>query len=84
MSPGGHYVSAAQLIGHGDKWVRAAHIWPAIPVRQSILYHVMLSVDTGFTVGGDGEVFNVRDYAEITALDIQKPYDRDISKQKDC
>jgi hypothetical protein len=85
ISPGGHYVSAAQLIYHGHTWVRAAHIWPRAPAtHQNSLCHLMLSQDTGFTVGGDGEVFNVRDYAEISTLDIQEPYDRDISKQKDC
>lgn len=80
VSPAGHYVSSAQLIYHGDTWVRAAHIWPRAPeTHQTSLYHLMLSQDTGFTVGGDGEMFNVRDYAEITDLDIQTPYDRDIS-----
>ena len=78
VSPGGHYVSAAQLVHYGDQWVRAVHIWPRAEGRVSVLYHLMVSSGTYITVGGDGEVFNVRDYAEVASLDIQAPYDRDL------
>ena len=73
QTPGGHYVSAAQLVFHGGSWVRAAHLWPTVN-RDTILCHIMVSNNMAFTVGGDGEMFNVRDYAEVTSMDIQAPY----------
>jgi hypothetical protein len=74
---GGHYVSAAQLVYYGKHWVRAAHVWPVID-HSSELCHLMVSNDTFITVGGDGEVFNVRDYAEVTSMDMQAPYDANL------
>jgi len=77
-TPGGHYVSAAQLVHHEGRWVRAANIWPTLELN-SILYHLMTSLGDSITVGGDGEVFNVRDYAEIPSMDIQAPYDKKMN-----
>ena len=76
-TPGGHYVSAAQLVQHGGAWVRAISLWPTVQAATDILYHIMTDkgLKAGITVGGDGEVFNVRDYAEVTSLDMQDPYD---------
>jgi hypothetical protein len=76
-SPGGHVVSAAQLIMHQGRWIRAAHIWPTT-AGGGILYHIMVTGDQPFTVGGDGEVFVVRDYAEVETADIQAPYDKSV------
>lgn len=76
---GGHYVSAAQLVYHGDRWVRAAHIWPSVS-HSSELCQLMLNNNAFITVGGDGEVFNVRDYAEAGA-EMQAPYDANLKKQ---
>jgi hypothetical protein len=78
VSPGGHYVSAAQLVQHGSVWVRAAYIWPAaVRPEGTVLHHLMVS--TGhITVGGDGEVFNVRDYAEVVIPEMQAPYDESM------
>jgi len=76
-SPGGHYVSAAQLIQYGNRWVRAAHIWPAATYLYD-LCHLMVTNNAYFTVGADGEIFNVRDYAEVTSMDMQTPYDANL------
>jgi hypothetical protein len=35
----------------------------------------MVTNNAPIIVGGDGEVLQVRDYAEVTSLDIQAPYD---------
>lgn len=72
-TPGGHYVAAAQLVFHSGSWIRAAHLWPTVD-RPTVLNHLMVSNNLGFTVGADGEMFNVRDYAEVTTMDIQAPY----------
>ena len=77
MSPAGHYVSAAQLILHESRWVRAAHVWPPVD-HSGVLYHVMTTQGIPFTVGGDNEMFHVRDYAEVDSMDIQDPYDKSL------
>ena len=74
-SPGGHLVSAAQLVWIGGRWVRAAHAWPIVDMEDTVLYHLMIDNDQPLAVGADGEQFLVRDYAEITNRDIQGPYD---------
>jgi hypothetical protein len=93
LTPAGHRVSAAQLVFHEGKWVRAVHIFPAVKEEgegeeeeeeeesASILSHLMVTNNASITVGGDGEVLQVRDYAEVTSLDIQAPYDK---KMKGC
>jgi hypothetical protein len=82
-SPGGHLVSAAQLIWIGGRWIRAIHAWPiAEDVHEIVLYHIMIDNDEPLAVGADGEQFLVRDYAEITNRDIQGPYDTAICKTK--
>ena len=73
-TPAGHRVSAAQLVFHEGKWVRAAHIYSAVE-DDTILSHLMVTNNAPIIVGGDGEVLQVRDYAEVTSLDIQAPYD---------
>jgi len=77
-TPGGHYISAAQLVHHEGRWIRAANIWPIVSTN-SILIHIMTSSGSHVTVGGDGEIFNVRDYAEIASMDIQTPYDKKVT-----
>jgi len=80
VSPGGHHVSAAQLVQDGDRWIRAAHIWPPLSLPlPHILCHLMVNNNMHFTVGGDGETFNVRDYAEITSMSMQTPYDKNLT-----
>jgi len=74
-TPAGHRVSAAQLVLYEGKWVRAAHIFKTVESKQSILSHLMVTNNASIIVGGDGEVLQVRDYAEVTSLDIQAPYD---------
>ena len=83
-SPAGHYVSAAQLIRHEGRWVRAANVWPTVKAQYNILYHLMTSNGDSITVGGDGEVFIVRDYAEIASMDIQAPYDKKVTELRAC
>jgi hypothetical protein len=75
LSPGGHMVSAAQLIWMKDRWIRAAHLWPVAEGIEATLYHVMIDNDQPLAICGDGEYFLVRDYAEITDRAIQEPYD---------
>ena len=74
-TPGGHYISAAQLVFYGGRWVRATYVWPpAGPCYTGVLYHLMVAGDAPITVGGDGETLVIRDYAEIASEDIQEPY----------
>lgn len=75
LTPSGHVVSAAQLILYEGRWIRAALIYPTVEGRQSVLSHLMVSNNAPITIGGDGEILQVRDYAEVTSLDIQAPYD---------
>jgi hypothetical protein len=82
-SPGGHMVSAAQLVWIDGHWIRAIHAWPSDDkIEDTILYHLMIDNDEPLAVGADGEQFLVRDYAEITNRDIQSPYDDAIGKTK--
>jgi hypothetical protein len=77
QSPGGHNVSAAQLIMHEGCWVRAAHVWPITECSGPLL-HLMVAGKQQFTVGGDGETIVVRDYAEVSASEMQTPYDKSL------
>jgi len=77
-SPGGHYVSAAQLIQYEGRWIRATNVWPTYQIN-SVLHHLMTSNGAQITVGGDEEVFNVRDYTEIASMDMQAPYDKKVT-----
>jgi len=75
-TPGGQYVSAAQLIHYGGVWRRAANIWPsAVENRHSTLYHLMVPNNVPIAIKAEEEVFVVRDYAEVTSLSVQAPYD---------
>lgn len=74
LSPGGHYVSAAQLIWHSGLWIRAANIWP-IHYRPQTLCQFILDNNKGFAVGSDSETILVRDYRETDAATVQAPYD---------
>ena len=75
-TPGGQYVSAAQLIHYGGVWRRAANIWPsAVENRRSTLYHLMVPNNVSIAIKAEEEVFVVRDYAEVTSLSVQAPYD---------
>jgi hypothetical protein len=78
-TPAGHTVAAAQLILHEHGWTRAAHIWPRYAPVTPVLYHLMTTAP--FTVGGDGEIFMVRDYAEVSTIDMQTPYDKKLTAQ---
>jgi len=76
-TPGGHWVSAAQLILYEGKWQRAANIWPmAAYERETIMYHLMVTANASITIRSEEEVFIVRDYAELTSLAVQAPYDK--------
>jgi hypothetical protein len=80
-TPGGHWISAAQLVLHEGKWRRAANIWPLnVKERESILYHLMVTANASITIRAEDEVFLVRDYAEVTSLAVQAPYDRALTK----
>jgi len=80
-TPGGHWVSAAQLILYEGKWQRAANIWPLnVKERETIMYHLMVTANASITVKAEDEVFLVRDYAEVTSLAVQTPYDRALTK----
>jgi hypothetical protein len=74
-TPGGHYVSAAQLVFYNGAWLRAAHVWPSVTNKRDTLIHLMVSNNGSLTVGGDGEQWLMRDYAEVSSMDIQRPYD---------
>lgn len=75
-TPGGHWISAAQLILHEGKWQRAANIWPHnVKERETIMYHLMVTANASITIRAEDEVFLVRDYAEVTSLAVQAPYD---------
>lgn len=76
-TPAGHYVSAAQLILYNGTWIRAAHVWPTSTQMGDILFHLMVSNNGSFIVGGDGEQWIVRDYAEVA--DTQVPYDEKLT-----
>lgn len=73
----GFLMAAAQLIqtGPSGKWRRAgkSDAFTRLAGRSTILCHLMLDTDGSFAVGGDGEVFNVRHYAETT--ETQDAYD---------
>jgi hypothetical protein len=73
-TPDKFIMSAAQLIYYETSWIRAAHVWPAVK-GGVILCHLMVSNNLPFLVRGESEIYCVRDYAEITSLDIQAPYD---------
>ena len=80
-TPGGHWISAAQLILYEGKWRRAANIWPrSVKERETILCHLMVTANASITVKAEDEVFLVRDYAEVTSLAVQAPYDRALTK----
>jgi len=75
-TPGDHWISAAQLVLHEGVWRRAANIWPSsVSERESILCHLMVTANASITVKAEEEVFLVRDYAELTSLAVQAPYD---------
>ena len=76
-TPAGHYVSAAQLILYNGSWIRAAHVWPTSTQMGDILFHLFVSNNGSFIVGGDGEQWIVRDYAEVA--DTQAPYDEKLT-----
>jgi hypothetical protein len=84
VSPGGIVVSAAQLI-YMDRvrgWVRAGTVLPVTSGQGSILVHLMVSGGHNITIANTVEVLTVRDYAEITSLDIQTPYDSALATRK--
>jgi len=74
-TPAGIWLSAAQLIHYEGKWTRAANIWPTVKLDRSILNHIMTDSNNPITIRSESEVWNVRDYAEVNSLEIQKPYD---------
>ena len=78
-TPAGHYVSAAQLVFYNGAWIRAAHVWPTSPQMGNILFHLFVSNNGSFIVGGDGEQWIVRDYAEVTGT--QAPYDKRLTSE---
>ena len=84
--PGGFVVSAAQLVFVGGQWKRAAHLFPpAEAAADTILYHLMVTNNAPFTVGGGGggTPLTVRDYAEVTTDAMQAPYDNKLTAKVD-
>ena len=82
-TPGGHWVSAAQLVLHEGVWRRAANIWPSsVHERETIMYHLMVTANASITIRAEDEVFLVRDYAEVTSLAVQAPYDKALANNK--
>jgi hypothetical protein len=81
MTPAGYIVSAATLVLYEGRWVRAAHVFPTAGFGISVLRQLMVTNNASITVGGDGDVWQVRDYAEITSLEIQAPYDANMTVQ---
>ena len=80
ISQGGHYVSGAQLVLLGGRWIRAANAgWPAVAVTNETLIHLFVTTNM-FTVGGEDESFIVRDYAEVNSDKVQAPYTRAITR----
>jgi hypothetical protein len=81
VSPGGIVVSAAQLI-YADRvrgWLRAGTMWPAQEAPNTVLVHLMIDGGQNITIANTTEVLTVRDYAEVSSLDMQAPYDIAIS-----
>jgi hypothetical protein len=77
-TPDGFVMSAAQLVYYENAWRRAAHLgWRSLD-RSTTLCHIMVSHNQPFLVRGD-EVYCVRDYAEVESLDIQAPYDKNLT-----
>lgn len=71
-------VSAAQLIrGPDGRWVRATTVWPLKEIPL-ILYHLMIDNNASIQMANGHEVLEVRDYAEVTSLDMQAPYDQKL------
>jgi hypothetical protein len=56
-------MSAAQLVWHEGRWVRAGTIWPTSAVKQ-ILRHVLVAGSGTLHMFYEGNVWNVRDYSE--------------------
>jgi hypothetical protein len=85
VSPGGIIVSAAQLI-HADRvrgWLRAGTMWPIQEAPAgSVLVHLMIDGGQNITIANTAEVLTVRDYAEVTSLDMQAPYDIAVGTRK--
>lgn len=79
ISPCGHYVSAAQLVLWEGRWQRAAHIWPLASGAQ-VLVQVLLDASRPFTIGGEGEMYSVRDYTEWEERPMQALYDAALAK----
>jgi hypothetical protein len=80
QTPGGSYISAAQLVLHNGVWTRAAHLWPSSENTVE-LAHIMVSNNASFVVRTDEhEQFLVRDYAEYSGPETQAPYDAAVQK----
>lgn len=80
QTPGGSYISAAQLVLQNGVWTRAAYLWP--PTEQPMtLVHIMVSNNASFVIRTDEhEQFMVRDYAEYSGPETQAPYDAAVLK----
>ena len=39
------------------------------------MYHLMVTANASITIRAEDDVFIVRDYAELTSLAVQAPYD---------
>jgi hypothetical protein len=69
-------VAAAQLIHDGDRWTRAALLWPTQEKRQTLI-HLMLDSQQEFYVYEPFTLrsYHVRDYTEVADPAMQAPYD---------
>ena len=73
-TPGGNIFSAAQLVRHKGRWVRATYVYPPISGTH-ILFHVLVSDNSSISLYGNNEYISARDYAEVHDYEVQSPYD---------
>ncbi len=80
ITPGGHYVSPAQLILHCGIWKRAVYVWPK-QKEQHKLSHIMVNSNNGFIFSDNGTLYGTRDYTEVKITAIQEPYTMALKHQ---
>jgi hypothetical protein len=75
-TPAGTVLSAAQLVNHGGRWVRAATLWPSITLEKPrILFQLLVSNNKPFPISGHGEILVIRDYMEWHGPETEAPYE---------
>jgi hypothetical protein len=80
-TPSGLILSAAQLVYHERRWVRAAQIYR--PIKGTyVLNHLFTDSNQPITVKHNGIISQVRDYMEVHVKEIQSPYDTYIKNDR--